>query len=794
MANMKVRHVHKDGLPGRIVCILGVLALSLAPCLAQSNICSDARTCGECIVLDPSCGWCTQGDYKDAEGKSRPRCDLITNFEQNGCMEISNPTSSFNKTQDEPLSNAGGVAAVQVKPQAVHLKLRPGLPVDLTMQVRQAEDYPVDLYYVMDLSKSMEDDLNNLKELGSVLAREMKAITSDFHLGFGSFVDKTVMPYVSTVPSKLIHPCTGCEAPYGFKNVLPLNRDTDLFTNIVRAQNASGNLDAPEGGLDALMQVTVCTSEIGWRDQARHLVIFTTDAPFHYAGDGKLGGIVTPNDGNCYLSTSGEYTKSTILDYPSIGQLNAKMQKNSVIPIFAVTDSKIGIYRNLTQYIEAATAGILAADSGNVVELVKDNYKKITSKVEVVDNAPTNITVAYTAHCLNGQVTPGSRECSDLKLGNTVNFTLSITATTCPEERVKTFNVRPIGFSEELTVTVEVVCDCDCEAQKVINSDKCSMGNGTLECGTCKCNPGRYGQDCECSSDDADLGDNDSSCRAGNSSIVCSGRGSCVCGLCVCFQRPNPSEQVSGKHCECDNFSCDRYKGELCGGPDRGVCVCDDKTKRSKCNCRPGYKGDACECSTRTDTCTASNGLICNGVGTCNCGKCECNVSTAYRGERCEECPACPGKCEVNEDCVECKQFGRGLSQEQCDGCPYPVIPVDELPTDENSERCLYHNEDGCSVLFTYQTLQNRSFILIVQKEPVCPVPVKVEFIIIGIVVGIIIIGLILLLIWRLLTYIHDTREFARFEKDRAQAKWDQSENPIYKPSTSTYKNPLYGK
>ena len=41
---------------------------------------------------------------------------------------------------------------------------------------------------------------------------------------------------------------------------------------------------------------------------------------------------------------------------------------------------------------------------------------------------------------------------------------------------------------------------------------------------------------------------------------------------------------------------------------------------------------------------------------------------------------ACPGKCEVNRDCVECKQFKTGLSLEQCDRCPYPVIAVDELP------------------------------------------------------------------------------------------------------------------
>ena len=51
-----------------------------------------------------------------------------------------------------------------------------------------------------------------------------------------------------------------------------------------------------------------------------------------------------------------------------------------------------------------------------------------------------------------------------------------------------------------------------------------------------------------------------------NSTVPCSGRGECICEQCVCFARPNPKEIVSGPFCECDNFSCDRYKGELCGG------------------------------------------------------------------------------------------------------------------------------------------------------------------------------------------------------------------------------------
>ena len=70
------------------------------------------------------------------------------------------------------------------------------------MSYSQAQDYPVDLYYLMDLSKSMEDDKDKLSQLGNDLAVSMQEITSNFRLGFGSFVDKVVMPYVSTVPKK----------------------------------------------------------------------------------------------------------------------------------------------------------------------------------------------------------------------------------------------------------------------------------------------------------------------------------------------------------------------------------------------------------------------------------------------------------------------------------------------------------------------------------------------------------------------------------------------------------------
>lgn len=87
---------------------------------------------------------------------------------------------------------------------------------------------------------------------------------------------------------------------------------------MVNGTQISGNLDAPEGGFDAIMQAIVCKQAIGWREKSRKLLVYSTDAGFHYAGDGKLGGIVKPNDGECHLDSEGMYTESITQDYPSI--------------------------------------------------------------------------------------------------------------------------------------------------------------------------------------------------------------------------------------------------------------------------------------------------------------------------------------------------------------------------------------------------------------------------------------------------------------------------------------------
>ena len=74
--------------------------------------------------------------------------------------------------------------------------MRKGEEFRLPFQYAKAANVPIDLYYLMDLSISMEPHLKNLARLSHKLAIVMRNITTDFRLGFGGFIDKPKMPFL----------------------------------------------------------------------------------------------------------------------------------------------------------------------------------------------------------------------------------------------------------------------------------------------------------------------------------------------------------------------------------------------------------------------------------------------------------------------------------------------------------------------------------------------------------------------------------------------------------------------
>lgn len=60
-----------------------------------------------------------------------------------------------------------------------------------------------------------------------------------------------------------------------------------------------------------------------------------------------------------------------------------------------------------------------------------------------------------------------------------------------------------------------------------------------------------------------------------------------------------------------------------------------------------------------------------------------------------------------------------------------------------------------------------------------CPEPPNIALIVGGTVAGVALIGLVLLLIWRLLMELFDRREYRRFEKEKSKAKWNDVREPM---------------
>ncbi|RMC18363.1 hypothetical protein DUI87_04249 [Hirundo rustica rustica] len=691
-------------------------------------------TCKDCIQSGPGCAWCKKLNFTKAGEPDSIRCDTIEQLKQRGCpaSEIEFPGNEIKRTQDRPLSNN-----IQLTPQEVHLKLRIGQPAEFEVKFRRAMGYPIDLYYLMDLSYSMLDDLEK--------------------------------------DSK-------CQPPFAFKHILSLTDNAKQFESEVGKQSISGNLDAPEGGLDAMMQAAVCGDLIGWRNVTR-LLVFATDDGFHFAGDGKLAGILTPNDGKCHLEDN-MYKRSNEFDYPSVGQLVQTLAENNIQPIFAVTSKVVDVYKKLSEMIPKSAVGELNEDSSNIIELIQVAYNNLSSRI-ILDHSTLldTLDVKYDSKCKNDQVSTDEArgQCDNVKINDEVTFKVKVTAKVCIPNY--SFTIRPLGFTDTLTVHVASNCNCHCNDQP--DPDACS-GQGTVECGICSCNPRYTGKNCECDTKGKSSKELERSCRRDNSSMVCSGQGDCVCGQCICHTSDVPGKYIYGTHCQCDNMNCEFFNGSLCGGPVRGQCDCGE------CKCQPGYEGSACQCQQSTEGCLNSLKNVCSLRGTCHCNRCQC--WGGYQPPFCQECPGCHSHCSRHSSCVECKFFKSGPLEKNCSqACSNIHLPTNSTVVSKNDRKCREKDSQNCWMSFVMvQEDGYEIYTVIVDPDRECPQPPNVPLIVGSTIAGVFLIGILILVIWRSLMELLDRREFRRFEKEKTKAKWNDADNPLFKSATTTVVNPRF--
>ncbi|KAJ8290696.1 hypothetical protein GJAV_G00016430 [Gymnothorax javanicus] len=662
---------------------------------AKNNCISPSiKSCKDCLSHGPECGWCFQEGFLDGAPISE-RCDFVSNLMQKGC-EL-----EFIEHPAVRVEVSATLSSAQVTPKEITVQLRAGSEVSFVLEVRQLERYPVDMYYLVDVSASMQDNLNRLKTVGITLSQRMKEYSSDFRVGFGSFVDKPVSPYISVHPSKISNPCsdfdTQCRPAHGFIHVLPITENVTEFTRVIKQQQISGNMDTPEGGFDAMLQAAVCQSEIGWRPEAKHLLLVMTDQPSHLALDSKLAGIVVPHDGNCHLE-SNVYTQSTTMEHPSIGLLAEKLLENSIYSIFAVEQVQYKWYEDLIPLLPGTYLGNLLPKASNLNDLVIEAYKRLISDVEVEivvqDHQIHRFFINISALCPEGSTAQDSSKCSNVKPNQIVYFNITIGMGACSsleEDEEVLILVRPVGFNETTSVRVRPACRCDCGHRR-----DCLDEEGGLPCD--------------------DPGNRTAlrlDCLPAGGGPECSGRGTCMCGKCSCDR--SGLGTIYGKYCQFDDFSCPYERGLSCGG--HGQCVLGE------CQCLSGWTGESCACPLSTETCLSEDGAVCSGQGRCICGKCQCD-DPRRSGQFCEKCPLCNGSCKSHWRCVLChlSHDFSVLGATECNRtCATTVHYVDFIrgSTSDNSKLCLYPTHERCQCRFQIGSVRDGSAILI-GRHPEC--------------------------------------------------------------------------
>ncbi|CAK9828369.1 Integrin beta-nu [Anthophora retusa] len=753
------------------------------------KLCVSQNTCENCLLASSSCAWCSDWSYSNAT-LGRPRCNVPERLELFGC-----PIKEIHTTSPESmeiLENANfqdmtaGRSPIQLRPQRVKVKISPHSEITIPIHYRLAKNYPLDLYYLMDLTWTMRDDKDTLVRIGWNMSKTFGKITKDFRLGFGSYADKPLMPMI--FPGQEDNPCKSedavCAPLYSYWHHLGLTYDTEEFIKEVNNSQVTGNVDNLEGAMDGLVQSILCTDEVGWASQTRKIILVATDGHLHFAGDGKLGGAIRRPDFKCHLDKRKQYSRATEFDYPSLAELSRLLQKHKINLIFAVTEDRRREYELIAALLqEKARVATLSNDSSNILEIIENSYHQITSKIILRDNSSSSLHVKYFSNCTRKDTSDeNNSECDDVQVGQVYDFKVVLSIDKCPADKnewKQTIVIEDALASEvsKVVIDVELVCGCNCK-----NSDVSYCEHGTNECGLCKCNFGWSGETCDC--DESSPVNNVSQCMKDNSTKICSERGECVCGKCFCDQ------EYKGQFCECT--TCDKIDGVECSN--QGICQC------GVCQCIEGWQGNACQCPSTDDLCIAPGTQeVCAGHGYCDCGECRCNVTTPdglyYRGTYCESSISTGGSdlCVLYNSCVNATKNDPDRANEFCQTnvTTYKTEIAKSLNAG-NEHYCIVKSvkeKTTCRIPYIYEFQKNNTVTLKIGDQ-VCNTVLHEAVIPFTILLGTVLLLSICLLIWKCWTYVQDKRECEKFMIQQKKTVFSLEDNPLFKPATSRFTVP----
>jgi hypothetical protein len=175
-------------------------------------------------------------------------------------------------------------------------------------------------------------------------------------------------------------------------------------------------------------------------------------------------------DGKCYTNSSGYYTKTEELDYPSEQDVLKALRAKGIAVIFALksdgNSELVKTYKNFVKTLKPqASIDLLQNDLSNIASLIEDQYNKLNSKVSVfVDKAglKDNVEIKFFSTC-NTDKEKETRECNVPASGE-ITFRVEINLKACGKLTPKrspppqTIKIKADQSSEYAPVSINLLC------------------------------------------------------------------------------------------------------------------------------------------------------------------------------------------------------------------------------------------------------------------------------------------------------------------------------------------------
>jgi len=265
----------------------------------------------------------------------------------------------------DTLDFSGGITGAKINMTAGSLSYVDNRVIELTGLSDDGER-PLEMVLLQDLSGSFSDDVATVRALADDLIATLSGLADSVRLGLASFIDKPTSPF-------------GVVGDHEYQTELGLTSDFDAWKAALDAMIVGNGNDGPEAQMTGLMQVALRMAEVGWSSDALKVVVLTTDAVPHFAGDNP----VAPNDGDAV--TDGPGDDGTGEDYPTLDQVKDALLNAGIIPIFAVTSGVVSAYQDIVSQFGFGTVVTLSSDSSDIIDSIEGGISDATDTL--IENA-----------------------------------------------------------------------------------------------------------------------------------------------------------------------------------------------------------------------------------------------------------------------------------------------------------------------------------------------------------------------------------------------------------------------